>query len=290
MKKKQKQVMQSNYFLRTGLKLFRKATGKKLDLYTLVKESFDKESLSRHNLRLNSDPEFRDPDALISEVTSMLLSTPGDSFYPKLSKRNKKWIEMLGIEPQESRFGYAAQLLLYYRYLLRVVCTLAKDVIVSVNQARQKGSLQGTPIHDKTNYLLSRSIANRHGYDKGRQRNPVKHGEDDNSQADFVHREVKLDITRDALTTDTGIDQIEMKMVFQRFMDIYERMPRVDQLAIRTRILESTEKMSFVAAYRHYQAEFNQEGIATCRGARKRLDSLEIRYPEFREIREAMNN
>jgi len=290
MNTKQKQFIQPNWLLSTGMKLFRKATDRNLDISTLVKNYFDKESLSRHNRRINSDPEFNDPDAITNEVISMMLSLPHDSYYPRIDRKNKKWQAMLGIKDQRSRFGHLGEVLLYYKYLSGMMIIIIRDIINSVRQARKTGTIKGTPIYKKVNYMFSRSIANRHGYDKGRHRNPEKHGEDDTFQATFVSKEIELDTTRHDRDTPADTDQIEYKMLYQQTMDIYKRMHRADQLSIRTKVLANTEKISFEAAYRHYEPDFNKAGITTCRGAKKRYASLENRYPELKPIREAMKN
>ena len=291
MNREQKKAMYSkynNYFTRTGLKLFRKATGRSLDISALVKSDFDINSLSRHNKRLNPDTEFNDPDAIISEVICMLLSTPGDSFYPEISHNNKKWLAMLGIKPQKSRYGYIGGLLLYYRYLNRVSLGIIRDVINSVRQARKTGTLKGTPIHDKVNYMFSRSIANRYGYDKGRQRYPDKRSKDDDSQADIVRREVKLDITRHDFVISADTDQIENKLLYQQLTSIIQQLDSADKLAIRTQVLANQARIPFDTAYCQNRDEFNRLGINSARAALKRLRYLPTKYPELQVIRESL--
>lgn len=277
MNRKQKRIMQSNYFLRTGVKLFRKATGRSLDISTLVKSNFDKESLSRHNKRIKSDPEFRDPDAIISEVTSMLLSIPGDSFYPEISLRNKKWLAMLGIKPNKSRFG----LLLYYRYLTTVILSLIRDVIESVRLARQRGTFKGTPIHDMVNYLFSRSIANRHEYDKGRQK-PV-------SNDVYYRLRARTRKPEDMPDTEAGafVDQIESKLLYQQLTSIIQQFDTADKLAIRTQVLANQAHIPFEAAFYQNQDGFYKLGIHSPRAAKKRLRYLPNKYRDLQVIRES---
>lgn len=53
----------NNYFTRTGLKLFRKAAVRSLDIPSLVTSNFSKKTLAKHSWRIYSDLEFRESDA-----------------------------------------------------------------------------------------------------------------------------------------------------------------------------------------------------------------------------------
>jgi hypothetical protein len=273
------------FFLRTGMKLFRKATRRNLDISALVKSEFDKDSLSRHNWRIRTDWELMEsPDAVTSEITSVLLSMPGDSFYPEISNRNKKWLAMLGIKPKHFGYGGLGKLLLYYRCLIRVTLRLIQDMIESISLARQRGTqtFKGTPIHDKANYLISRSIANRRGHDKGRT---------ESFNNDHYYRLKAKTPTPDEMPdteAHTFTDQTETAILYDQLTSVIQRLDAADKLAVRTQILANQYSMSFEAAYYQHEKEFCRLDIHSPRAAKKRLRYLPQKHQELQDIRESL--
>lgn len=312
MSKKQPQAMLFSYFLRTGMKLFRKATGRGFDISTLVKSDFSKKTLAKHNYGIYTDPlHFREKDEVTNEVTSMLLSTPSDPYYPEINpKSTERWLAMFGIKPQQTRFGYVGGLLLYYRYLAKVIWRLVRDTVQSVRQANKgaslsgtpiydtktwliksvtkRGTFKGTPIHDKVNNLLSRSIANRYGHDKGKHRNPEKHGKDDTFQASFTSREIKESTKQrdSAIPSDTA--HIESKLMLQQALEMYHRFTPKQQLSVMTMMLSINQGSSWNRAFSINESNFRSLGITTPKGAKKCYDKLDEEYSEWRNIRDSL--
>lgn len=248
--KRAEEYLRNNYFMRTGRKLFWKATGRSLDVQALAGQ-FSHKTLAKHNQRIIGHPELTEAD-IGAEVIAMLFSKPGDQYYPVISAKNQRWPAWLGLNPNK---GYYANLFNLVKALIR---------------AGQAGRWA------MCNYLFSNDIARRYGLNKGRQRNRHTDG------PSFVSRETTTVYDHDAVTT-IDIDRIETQDLYQRTLAIYQRMERADQLVIR-----ANQANTFEAGYRLVQGELASQGITTVRGAKKRLVTLQNRYPELAEIKQAL--
>jgi len=237
----------------------------------------DVKAILKSDSRIASDVEYSDLVNLTNRtqetIVTSLMGTPLDEEYPVFTAKTAaqpRWKKWLGLKSNDSPI----------RTLWKAFWSAFKDGL------RGDASV----VKDITTHFTVAGIAREQGYNKGRHRNPEKHGEDDTFQAKYVSREVRADVTQLDLARPDDTDKIETKMLYQQTIDIYKRMHKTDQLVIRTNILTITEKISFEAAYRHYEPEFHKVGISTCRGARKRLASLGSRYPELNHLRKAIKN
>lgn len=245
------EYLRNNFFMRTGCKLFWKATGRSLDVQSLAGQ-FSQKTLARHNQRIIGHPELAEAD-IKAEVIAMLFSKPGDQYYPVISAKNQKWPVWLGLNPDKG----------YYANLFNLV-----KALIRVGQAGR---------WVMCNYLFSNDIARRYGLNKGRQRNEHTDG------PAFVSRETTAVYDHDAVTT-SEIDQIETQDLYQRTLAIYNHMERADQLVIR-----ANQANTFEAGFRLVKGELASRGITTVRGAKKRLLTIEKRYPELKDIKQAIN-
>jgi hypothetical protein len=144
----------------------------------LIFETVSIENLSKHQHRIKSDEEYRDKAALKSEVINTAYtvfsqpppvrvgepgseSEPWDHNYPEFTSRAHKWREMLGIQPDDT--GTKA--------LWHVFRTVFVTDFIEVVRL---GTLQGSRIADKLNYMIAGHISHKQGYDRGRSRKALE--------------------------------------------------------------------------------------------------------------------
>ena len=154
----------------------------------LIFETVTRESLSKHQHRIKSDEEFQDKAAIQSEVMNTAFtvfsqpppvrssepgseSEPWDPNYPEFTKRAYKWREKLGIQPDDT--GTKA--------LWHVFRTVFVTDFIEVVRL---GTLQGSRIADKLNYMIAGHISHKQGYDRGRSRKALEDAVD----AGLVHK------------------------------------------------------------------------------------------------------
>lgn len=281
--KKVKNYLKNNWFMKQGVSFAHKA-GRTIDIHALTK-TINQDKLAKHNRRIKSAQETKTEHDIEAEVISMLLSKPGDSFYPVINPRNKKWRQTLGLREDKG----------YYWNLWAAIRGIAKAAWK--RQSRE----------DMLTYLFSNDIARRYGLNKGRQRNPYKRGDKDTSTSAFAKREIITGKQQELITLDddtdqqeiydgaqTGqdhqkayrqidIDQVEMQDLYQRFLAIYQQMPRVDQL-----VFQCDSAKDFEAGYQRVKDHLSREGITTYIGAKKRHERLLKQNPELAEIKKAL--
>lgn len=226
--------------------------------------------------RIQSDKlNFDSAESIENEVLAIMAATfecqyKSDS-YPKI-KPTKANLASYGITSNKPRRAY-----------FQVLWATFKDTIAAI----KSGTVKGSVIEQKWAKLTANQIARKYGYNKARQRNKVK-TQDDVLQAKYVTRTVGIDKVYAAKDDETN--QIEMKMLYQQYMEIYRRMHKADQLALETNKLANIECISFESAFRKFGSEFSEVGITTAKGAKKRFLSLDNRYPELKYFREALKN
>lgn len=226
--------------------------------------------------KIQSDKlNFDKPSALENEVIAIMYTTLrrrfNDSNYPTLSPK-----------ADLSRFGITSHNRIIA--LMQVLFTCFKDVFKA---AKNKDT---SVIVNKWAWITASHIARKYGYNKGRQRNQYKRNKEDTNQGDFGNREVRLDGQREIDVASTSdMDSIENQELYQQIKGIYQRLDPRDQLVLLTNKLSVDEGLSWEAAWRRLEDKYRGVAITTCRGAKKRKDSLFFRYPELKEIKELMS-
>lgn len=98
----------------------------------------------------------------------------------------------------------------------------------------------------------------------------------------------KPDIQEVPDSTPADIDRMEHQELYRQAMAIYTHMEPADQLILQTNKVSVTQELSWEAAYLQLEPEYRKAGITTCRGAKKRRDTLLKRHFELQQIKDAL--
>lgn len=270
-----------NYFLRTGVDMGMKAA----EDWPQYAALFNFDSLSKHNKKLGADINFKTGKSIDhAAINNEVFSTMGASLrgeyshndYPQLDAiRSKALLNMLGIKSNDS------QLKAYWR----MIFTILKDIIQSVRQAKRTGTLKETPIWATVNYIHSRHIARKYQHDKGRTNKlantggVIKQGYE--STDDYGQRSIE------AISFD-DTNAVEYQVMLQRTLEIYQQFAPQQRVAVDTMVLCTSQDISWNKAFRMNESQFRKVGITTPKGAKKCYDSLDVKYPEWKNIRDSL--
>jgi len=251
----------------------------------LIFETVTIENLSKHQHRIKSDEEYRDKAALKSEVINTAYtvfsqpppvrpgepgseSEPWDHNYPEFTSRAHKWREMLGIQPDDT--GTKA--------LWHVFRTVFVTDFIEVVRL---GTLQGSRIADKLNYMIAGHISHKQGYDRGRSRKAFE----DAVEEGLVHkvhksaeemddeRQVEYEIPDNSYYAKR--DDLENRMLLQQ---IFARVTDKRDLMTLNLYSKIGKNMTLEEVYERNKVKFQKLGLNSSSAISKRMQRMVGKY------------
>jgi hypothetical protein len=135
---------QQQWLLKWGYRFYTRPIKPALD--NRIDTIFNRKSLSKYNVRMLNDDNLQEPDAIRNEVVLMML---GEDL-PKL-RDEKQMKKMFNIRSNN---------------IFRVLYDVFHTLFVDIKEVKRTGTLEGTALTEKANYVISRGIAQKYGHDK----------------------------------------------------------------------------------------------------------------------------
>ena len=248
-------------------------------------ETVTRESVSKHQHRIKSDDEFRDEAALQSEVMNTAFtvfsqppparagepgseSEPWDHNYPEFTSRAHKWREMLGIQPDDT--GTKA--------LWHVFRTVFVTDFIEVVRL---GTLQGSRIADKLNYMIAGHISHKQGYDRGRSRKALEDAVEEglvhkvHKSADDMDDERQVEHEIPDNSYYAKIDHIENNMLLQQ---IRARVTDKRDLMALNLYYKVAQGSTLEEEYKRHKVKCQHLGLNSPSAVSKRIQRMPEKY------------